>query len=223
MRAAPAALAALGLLLAAMLVLSGLARALPVDAWALRLESSGAGGPALLLVGGALATAVGLPRQLVASLAGFAFGPLAGLALALAAATAGCALTMLAARRWLGRAVRRRWPAAVSRAESLLREDLFAKVVVLRLQPLGTNLATNLAAGALGVRPAPFLAASFLGYVPQTLVFALAGGGVRTGSGTQLATAAGLFLVSLGLGAVLVHRHRRRARVARRTGADPAD
>ena len=104
-----------------------------------------------------------------------------------------------------------------------MRDDLFAKVVALRLQPLGTNLATNLAAGALGVRLGPFVAASCVGYAPQTLVFALAGGGIADGSRLQTIVAAVLFVVSLALGAVLVGRHRRRARVARRTGDPRAD
>ena len=210
-------------LLALVLGLGHLARALPIEAWAARLGGLGPLAPALLLGGGALATAIGLPRQLVATFAGFAFGAAAGAALALAAATLGCALTMLAARRWLRGAARRRWPGAVARVEALARDDLFAKVVALRLQPLGTNLATNVAAGVLAVRPAPFLAASCVGYVPQTLAFALAGSGVRTGSGAETVLAVALFAVSLALGAVLVRRHRARARVARRTGAVQVD
>ena len=219
MTAALSAAALLGLILA----LGALARRLPIEAWAGNLQGLGASGPILLLAGGALATAVGLPRQLVASLAGFAFGAPAGAALALAAATCGCALTMLATRRMLAAPAARRWPAAIRRVEALVRDDLFAKVVALRLQPLGTNLATNVAAGVLGVRAAPFLAASCVGYVPQTVAFALAGSGVRTGSGAEALTAATLFVVSLALGAALVRRHRRRDRVARRTGAVKVD
>ena len=219
----PALALAAVVLLAAVLAIGAAARALPVNDWAVRLGALGPAGALALVAGGALATAVGMPRQLVASLAGFAFGSVAGFALALAAATAGCALTVLGSRRWLAARVARRFPVALERTAALVADDLFAKVVALRLQPLGTNLATNLAAGALGVATGPFLLASCVGYAPQTLVFALVGGGIASGSRLEALAGAGLFVVSLGLGAVLVGRHRRRARVARRTGAPTAD
>ncbi len=213
-------------LVASIAAVTAAGRSLPVDAWAEMLRGGGTGAFTLAGLGGALATAVGLPRQLVATLAGYAFGAAAGFVLALFAATCGCALTMLCARRWLGAPVRGRWPHAVARLEALLRKDLFGKVVVLRLQPLGTNLITNLCAGVVGVRAGTFLAASCLGYVPQTLVFVLAGAGVRSGSRVELLTSGVLFVVSLGLGGWLVRRHRdaaTRTRVAKDTGLGGTD
>ncbi len=55
---------------------------------------------------------------------------------------------------------------------------------------------------------APFLLASAIGYVPQTVVFALLGGGVRVDRGEQLLLAAALFVLASVLGLWLMRRMR---------------
>jgi len=161
----------------------------------------------LLLALGALATSVGLPRQLVAFVAGFAFGVLPGLLLALAAAIMGCALTVLASRTVLRRWVQGRYPQVVAGLERLIKHDPFLKILVLRLHPLGTNLLTNLCAGLTSMPLGIFLMSSLVGYVPQMLVFSLIGSGVRVGSNTQLIVSVVLLVLSLALGVVLYRRH----------------
>jgi uncharacterized membrane protein YdjX (TVP38/TMEM64 family) len=74
--------------------------------------------------------------------------------------------------------------------------------------PVGSNVLTNLAAGISRARAAPFLAASFVGYLPQTIVFALVGSGVDVAPVLKIGMAALLFLASGVLGAYLYHRHR---------------
>ena len=133
--------------------------------------------PGFLLCGAAL-TAIGVSRQAVALVGGYLFGAVAGTSLALVATLAGCALAHGVAAR-LGRTgLERRWPAAAARLAAWTRDDAFAKVLALRLFPLGSNLATNLGAGVAGVPIGAFLGASLVGFLPQTLVFALAGHGV---------------------------------------------
>jgi len=73
---------------------------------------------------------------------------------------------------------------------------------------VGNNLVLNLLAGVSGLRPLPFLAASALGYLPQTVVFALLGKGVRVDGAWQLALAGVLLALSIGLGLWLMRRHR---------------
>jgi len=195
------------LLLAAVLLFSWLGDRVPAREWGERLGAAGPGGALLMVTAGALGTSIGLPRQLVALIAGYAFGIGAGLTLALVAALGGCALTLFAGRRWLAVPVAGRYPAQVGWLRRFVQRDAFLKILVLRLQPFGTNLISNLAAGVIGLSPAVFLSASLVGYVPQTLVFVLIGSGVRVGSSTELYVALGLLLVSLGLGALLWRRH----------------
>lgn len=163
------------------------------------IESIGAVGVLVFFVITALATSVGLPRQLFAFAAGFSFGIATGVMVSSFAAIIGCAMTFFCSRRWLSGLVQSRFPNALSGLNQLLHDDVFFKIFVLRLQPLGTNLVTNLCVGVTTVSAVTFLSSSWLGYLPQMLVFALLGAGVRIGSNTYLVYS----LATLGLSLVI--------------------
>jgi uncharacterized membrane protein YdjX (TVP38/TMEM64 family) len=186
------------LLLAGGLAAGGLvlraAGAVPGTEWVDRyVRDRGLFGEAVFLAAGAVATAAGLPRQGVAFLGGYAFGAAEGIGLALGAQLAGCALSV----GW-ARLVGRKW------AERRLAGRYGAR---LRRLPVGNNLALNLLAGMAGIALPPFLAASALGYLPQTVVFALLGKGVRVDGAWQIGVAAVLLAVSVGIGFALLRRH----------------
>jgi len=180
---------------------------IPLDRIGVRMEEGGAGAVLIFLLAGVMATAIGLPRQGLAFVAGFAWGVVPGLALSLAAAIGGCALTSEVSRRWFSRPVADRYPRVVAQLARLTRRDAFLKIIVLRIQPLGTNFLTNLCAGLTPIPRHVFLGASFVGYIPQMLVFTLLGSGVRVGSGSQLLVSGVLLVISLVLGYVLYRRH----------------
>lgn len=163
----------------------------------------------LLFVGvAALAMALGFPRQVIAFLGGYAFGALLGTTLALLAAVLGCVLSFFYARL-LGRAlVHGRFPDKVRRLDEFLSRHPFNMALLIRLLPVGHNLSTNLIAGVSSVPALPFLAGSSLGYLPQTLVFALAGSGVNLDPGVRIGSAVVLFLLSALLGVWLYRRFR---------------
>ena len=194
---AGSALLKTGLLLAG-LAAAGLA-ARGVGAHALSGAPTLPNAVALVVVGGLL-VAVGVPRQAVAFAGGYAFGATQGGALSLAAQVLGCVADFwwarLVARDW----ARRRLRGRLARADRFLAARPFAATLTLRLLPVGNNLALNLAAGVSGLRAWPFLAASVLGYVPQTAVFALAGSGVHVDRSVQLALGVALFGGSALLG-----------------------
>ena len=169
---------------------------------------AGEQGPAVFVALGAAACTVGVPRQVVAYAGGLAFGFWPGSALALVAEALGCAADFFWARL-----VARRWAQAwlarggrVARLERFLVSNAFSATLTLRLLPVGSNIALNLLAGVSGVAAAPFLLASVLGYVPQTAVFALLGGGVRVSDGLRMGLAAGLMAASVALGIALMRR-----------------
>ncbi|MFK7996372.1 MAG: TVP38/TMEM64 family protein [Granulosicoccus sp.] len=179
----------------------------PAAKWGAILESSGLAGMALFLVAGILATSVGLPRQLVAFIGGLAYGVGLGLCLSLLAALCGCWLTVTMSRRFFAATVTARFPRPIAALDRLTRQDLFLKILVLRLQPLGTNLLTNVCIGFTSASVPKFIAASALGYVPQMLVFNLLGVGIRVDSQAQLILSIVLLLVSIALGVFLYKRH----------------
>lgn len=167
----------------------------------------GAGGYAAFLAIGAGATAVGFPRQAVAFLGGYAFGGLVGAGVALAATVAGCVATFGYARLVAGGWVARRFAGPLRRLGAVLDVAPFHMTLVVRLLPVGSNLLTNLVAGVTRVRFVPFVAGSAVGYVPQTLAFALAGSGVHVAAALDLALAGLLLAAAAALGLWLHDRH----------------
>lgn len=174
------------------------------------MDAAGQRGPLAYVVVGALACALGLPRQVVALAGGYAFGFWPGTLLALAAEIGGCALDFawarLLGRRAAMRLLDRRAGGRLYRLDRFLSERAFTATLTLRLLPLGSNLLLNIAAGISGVAMAPFLLASVIGYVPQTVVFALAGAGASVSDGVRFGLAAALLLLSIALGVVLLRR-----------------
>ncbi len=157
---------------------------------------------------GAAACAVGVPRQVVAFAGGTAFGALIGAQLALLAMLLGAAASFFYARA-IGREwAQQRLKGGFARLDRFLADNPFTATLTLRLLPVGNNLALNLLAGLSGIPALPFLAASALGYMPQTLVFALLGKGVRVDGAVQIALGVALFVASGAFGLVLLRRHR---------------
>lgn len=182
------------------------------EAWIdARVRGHGLNGALLFLLMGGLFTAIGLPRQIIAFLAGYAFGLGAGTLLGVLAALAGCMLIFGYARLFGRELLRARLGARARRFDRFVHDHPLAMTVLVRLLPVGNNLLTNLAAGVSGIRPAGFFAGSLIGYLPQTLVFALVGSGVHLAPVLKLGLAAGLFLLSGALG-VYLYRHFRHGR-----------
>lgn len=194
-------------LVGAALHVSGLAGMLDekwIDAY---VRGQGLRGEALFVAAGAMFVAVGLPRQVVAFLAGYAFGFAIGSALALLAAALGCVAAFAYARLFGRELVAARFPARVRRIDDFLAEHPFTMTLLIRFLPIGSNLITNLAAGVSRVPFAPFVAGSAVGYIPQTVVFALVGSGVAVDLASRVILGAVLFAASGVLGVYLYRRH----------------
>ena len=197
------------LLLLGLLAAGVLLRGMGLDS---AIEHAGERGPFVFMGLAAVACAVGVPRQVVAYAGGLAFGFWPGALLALAAEAIGCTVDFywarIVARRWAAGFLERSMARGgrLARLEQFLVANAFSATLTLRLLPVGSNIALNLLAGVSGVAAGPFLVASILGYVPQTVVFSLLGGGVRVSQGTQMALAVGLFAASIGLGVGLLRR-----------------
>ncbi len=157
---------------------------------------------------GAALCAVGVPRQVICYACGLALGARYGSAAALAAQVAACAANVLWARLVARDWATRRLHGRLARLNRAIAARPFTTTLSLRLLPVGNNLLLNLAAGVSSVAALPFLAASAIGFLPQTLVFALAGAGSKIGHDAQLLLALALFVVSAALGWWLLRRGR---------------
>ena len=179
-----------------------------VDRWVL---GQGLVGDLVFVAIGAAATAAGAPRQGVAFLGGYALGVVQGTVLSLAAQVLGCALSYLWARAvgrgWAERRLAGRFGHRLRPLRDVLAGSPFGATLALRLLPVGNNLALNLLAGMAGISLLPFLAGSAIGYLPQTVVFALLGKGIRVDGAWQLGLGIGLFVVSAVIGLMLLRQH----------------
>jgi len=176
------------------------------------VRGQGLSGELLFLGVGAAFTAVGLPRQIVCFLGGYAFGLVRGTLLGLIASALGCMITFWLARLF-GRGAAARLSGKVRALDAFVRANTFTATLLIRFLPAGSNVFTNLAAGASSAGATPFLLGSIAGFVPQTLVFALVGSGINLDPVLRTALAVVLFLVSGALGVYLLGRYRRIHRI----------
>ncbi len=172
------------------------------------LAQGGLRGQSLFLLLATFLTAIGLPRQIPAFAAGYAFGPIYGTAIALVSQVLACSLDFIWARAICQSFIRRRFVARLSRIDATLSSHPFITTLTLRLMPVGNNLVLNLLAGLTSVRLLPFLTASAIGFVPQTVVFALFGKGSAPSHEHLLLIGGAMFLVSAVLGVIIFRRAR---------------
>ena len=200
------------LLLCGLLAAGLLIRALPgIDhtAFSRDLLRDGLQGHAIFLCLGTLICAVGLPRQAVGFAGGFAYGPVMGTLLTTAATLLGCLADLLwarlVARDWARHRLLR---GRLSRLDGFIARNPFTAVLTLRLLPVGSSLMVSLLAGVLDVGILPFLGATLLGSLPQTVIFVLVGSGARIGQTTQILLGIALFVASAIGGGLLLGRTR---------------
>jgi len=204
------------------LVLLGRAAGGYVQSFAAWVDGLGAWGPAVFIVGYALAVAAFVPGSLLTLAGGAIFGVGAGTSYVFCAAVLGSSLGFLIARYLARAAVERRLAgnekfAAIDRAVG--RQGRWI-VFLLRLSPVFPFSLLNYALGLTSVRFADYLAAS-VGMLPGTVLYvysgkavgdvaALAGGAQRERGATELALLA-VGLAATAIVTVLVTRIARRA------------
>ena len=155
-----------------------------------------------------LSTACGFPRQITAFLGGYAFGLLNGALLATLGVTFGCILAFYFARILARSMVRKKFPNKVNSINHFLHHGAFTKTIIIRLLPIGNNLVTNLVVGVTHAKASHFIAGSFIGYLPQMIIFAIAGSGVEVLSFWKIGLSAFLFIVSSLLSARLYRQYK---------------
>ena len=164
---------------------------------------------------------IGLSRQVIAFLGGYAFGFSNGFILSMLAVVGACITTYTLSRGVLQRFLSGRLPARVQRIDRFLHDNTFSMAMLLRLLPLGSNWVINIAAGASSVRVVPFLLGSALGYIPQMVIFSLVGSGTRVSQFWQVAIAMALFVVAAVIGMALYRSVLRGRRLDAALDRDP--
>jgi uncharacterized membrane protein YdjX (TVP38/TMEM64 family) len=122
---------------------------------------------------------ISLPGALILSLSGgFLFGPFLGGAAAVTGATGGSTVVYLVSRTAFADFLRRWRNPLLLKIEDGFRDNAFSYLLTLRLIPAFPLLLVNVASGLMGIPVRTFLAASFLGMVPSSFVYAGIGAGL---------------------------------------------
>jgi uncharacterized membrane protein YdjX (TVP38/TMEM64 family) len=185
------------------------------EAWIdTHVRQNGIEGELIYIAAAAVLAAGGFPRQILSFMAGYAFGLSEGFIYALIASAIGCLLAFLVARYIARALVAERLPARFKRVDSFLSDNTFVATLLIRFLPFGNNLATNLAAGLSQARGTHFVGASILGYIPQTLIFALLGSGITLDPELRISLSVVLFAAASIFGVYLFRKYRRDRAVA---------
>jgi uncharacterized membrane protein YdjX (TVP38/TMEM64 family) len=147
-----------------------------------------------------------LPRWPIAMICGILYGVVGGTVLANICCTSGAWVQYTLAKRTLstmGRRLRIRqaWAERISQNP----DRAFASLFLLRAFPFSNSVATNVVAGTLEIRNGVYLAATFLGMLPSTLMYAAWGKLLKRPEPHFYAFAVGL-LVVLVVATALAHR-----------------
>ena len=149
---------------------------------------------------GIVYTALGGPRQMLAFSCGYLMGGLPGALLSTVLTGIGALLVIYCVRNIGMEWMRKRHGERVDFIRRLLAEDTWLWICMVRLMPVGSNLATNIAVAlAMLSTPAVFWG-SLLGYLPQMLLFSFAGAGLALQDEQQI----WISLLMLVLSTVLV-------------------
>ena len=172
------------------------------------VRRQGSMGGMIFAAAGALFIAVGVPRQVISFLGGYVFGFVWGTVAAAAATIGGCVIAFTFARAMGRDLVAARFSGRIGKVDDFLRGNPFSMALLIRLLPAGSNLVISLTAGVTSVSPWPFFLGSAIGYLPQTMVFALAGSGITLEPAFRIGLSVVLFIVSGVLGVYLYRKHR---------------
>ncbi|KAB7702737.1 hypothetical protein GBN33_02565 [Plesiomonas shigelloides] len=162
-----------------------------------------------VLIGfGALFTAVGGPRQVISFIFGYSLGAPFGIILSLFSCLLGSLFAFYMARFTLHHWLHHRFQHRITKLDRAFSKQAWAKILMIRLFPVGNNLLTNLLAGASHIKLNGFLGGTLLGYLPQTIIFAYAGSGIGLDKSENLIISGVLFFISSLIGIYLYRQHR---------------
>ncbi|MFI8965927.1 TVP38/TMEM64 family protein [Streptomyces sp. NPDC053493] len=184
-------------------------------------QMSGAGAVVVFGLAYGICTAALVPRPILNLAAGALFGAPAGFAAALGGTVLGAGLSF-ALGRALGQEalrpyVRGRWLKA---ADGQLSRHGFRSMLAIRLFPGMPFVVANYAAAVSRMKCLPFLLATGLGSVPNTVAYVIAGSEATSPTSPAFLVSAGFIVVSAALAAVVGWRKRHHLRRPQEEGED---
>ena len=119
----------------------------------------------------------GVPRLWISSLAGAVFGLTKGIPLALTASLGGALIVFIMGKYGFHLLLEKLSLKRLEKFKNNFVSNTFFWVLYIRLFPFSNNTITSFFCGSMNVAVLPYLTASFLGFIPLTIIFALFGSG----------------------------------------------
>lgn len=156
----------------------------------------------------ALLSSFFVPRQLLSFVGGYAYGTILGALIVTIGVTIGCFLTFVYSRIMLQKIVQKKLGLRIVWMEHLFSKNPFGMALSIRIIPVGSNVILNMVAGVTKIPIIPFCLGSAIGYIPQNVVSALLGTGMRSDSLLHASLAGILYLLGLLIGLWLFKRYK---------------
>jgi len=172
-----------------------------------KLQGFGSWGPVLFFLSGGIATAFGFPRLVLSALGGFLFGLIGGVVYALFGTLIGTVIGYYFAKFMGKELIDRIFPERLKNLETKFLERPFVTALLVRNLPVGNNTLTTLFGGLRGIQAFPFFMGSAVGYLPQTIIFALIGSGVQKNEDYRVGLSIIFYLVTIP---VIIHLARKK-------------
>jgi uncharacterized membrane protein YdjX (TVP38/TMEM64 family) len=166
-------------------------------------------GPAVIIAAGVISPVLFLPRWPICFAAGLLYGATWGTVLGTFASLLGATLQFFLARSFLAGFARRILSRSRLAGFTIRPEKAFTALFLLRAFPLSNFVVTNLMAGALHLRSDVYIAATALGMLPSSVMFAAWGKFAKKPAPGFLLLIFGV-LTALTIGGILVQRQRSR-------------
>jgi uncharacterized membrane protein YdjX (TVP38/TMEM64 family) len=170
---------------------------LDIDHVRASLRQSGQWGLLLFTLVSGLAVGLGVPRLWVSAFAGALFGAVLGTIVGQLASMCGAIITFYIARLLLRSVLLRRMPDRLRVWYDRFNKHGFFWLFYIRLFPFANATVTNLVGGVSQVSLKTFLLATFLGYLPETIIFAVFGSSAAKSDYVQFAVALVAILIFL--------------------------
>ena len=178
-----------------------------ISKWHTYLKNYKWSGSLLFISGLVLANTFGMPRTWVCVISGAIYSAALGVCLAQFVTLIGATLNFYAGRLFLSSPIKRRIPDKLKIWYDHCGEHGFYWVLNIRLFPFGNSTVVSVLSGASRMRYRDFIAATFLGYLPLTIIFALFGSSASQKKLLHLIVGGVLFLIFFG-GRWMYKKHR---------------
>jgi uncharacterized membrane protein YdjX (TVP38/TMEM64 family) len=169
-------------------------------------DALGALGPLAIVAFGIVSPLLFLPRWPLAMVAGLLYGVTRGVLLSTFASALGALLQFYLARSLLAGLAARLIARSRLAGMTIRPDKTFAAIFLLRAFPFSNFVATNLLAGAMRLHVVSYLAASFLGMLPSSYMYAACGKFMKNPSPIFLLSAFACVTL-IAAGTIVTRRH----------------